>query len=171
MQVPLVLAAICAMAQDKPAELKDNPLYKYWTDCKVGSWVKMTMSYDQAGQKVEIEQVQKLLEITEDKVVVEVTGTTKLGAQEFPSPAQKQDIKAREPGDKVKIEKEGDEEIEVAGKKLKCHWFEASLQTGPKTMKMKGWLAKEIPGGMAKLEMSPEGLKVLVQNAVAWEKK
>ena len=67
MQIPLVLAAICAMAQDKPAELKDNPLYKYWADCKVGSWVKLTMSFEQAGQKYESEQTQKLLARSPDE--------------------------------------------------------------------------------------------------------
>jgi len=44
------------------------------------------------------------------------------------------------------------------------------MKTG-RGMKLKGWLAKEIPGGMAKLEMNPDGTKVMVQNAVSWEKK
>src|SRR5947207_14901492 len=82
MQLTLVLATFCALAQDKPAENKDNPLFKYWTDCKVGSWVKMTMSYDQAGQKIDVEQMQKLVEIGEDKVVLEVSGKMKMARSE-----------------------------------------------------------------------------------------
>jgi hypothetical protein len=171
MQIVLAMAAFLSMAQDKPAELKDNPLFKYWTDCKAGSWVKMTMEIDQGGQKVETEQIQKLLEVAEDKVVLEVSGKMKMAAGEFPLPARKQDVKAKEPGDKVKIEKEGDEEIEVAGKKLKCHWYELTIEVGPKPMKMKAWMAKEIPGGLAKSEMSPEGQKMMVMIAVEWEKK
>ena len=179
MQITLVLAALCAMAQDKqdkpaqdkPAELVENPLFKYWTGCKAGSWVKMTMEMDQGGQKVETEQVQKLLELADDKVVLEVSGKMKMAAGEFPMPARKQDVKAKEPADKVKIEKEGDEEIEVAGKKLKCHWYELAVQAGPKPMKIKAWMTKEVPGGIVKTEMTPDGQKTMVMSAVEWEKK
>ncbi len=64
---------------------------------------------------------------------------------------------------------EGDEEIEVAGKKLKCHWIEG---TQKETHKVKFWVSKEIPGGVAKAEISggdiPGPLKI---TATSWEKK
>ena len=148
----------------------DNPQFKYWSGCKPGSWVKMTMSMESAGQKIEGEMTYKLLELKDDVAVVEVTGKSKVGGQEYPIPAQKQEIKAKEPADKVKIEKEGDEEIEVAGKKLKCRWFEVTMKGNDK--KSKAWMSMDIPGGMAKAEMGlPSGDKPMTMTAVEWEKK
>jgi hypothetical protein len=148
----------------------DNPQFKYWSGCKAGSWVKMTMNMETGGQKIEGEMTYKLLELKDDVAIVEVTGKSKVGGQEYPIPPTKQEIKAKEPADKVKIEKEGDEEIEVAGKKLKCHWFEFTSKGSEK--KSKAWMSMDIPGGMAKGEMGlPSSDKPMTMAAVEWEKK
>jgi len=150
----------------------DNPQFKYWSGCKPGSWVKMKMELELSGKKAETETTHKLLEVKDGVAVVEITGKTKVGAQEFPLPAQKQEIKAKESADKVKIETEGDEEIEVAGKKLKCHWFEFTSKTGDKEAKSKAWLSMDIPGGMAKALMGlPNSEKQMQMTAIEWEKK
>jgi len=150
----------------------DNLQYKYWSGCKPGSWVKMTMVMEQGGQKYESEMTYKLLELKDGLAVVEVTGKSKIGAQEIAIPAQKQEIKAKEPADKTKIEKEGDEEIEVAGKKLKCHWYQFVSKEGDQESKGKAWMSMDIPGGMAKGEMKlPRIEKPMVLTAVEWEKK
>ena len=163
----VAVLALFATAQDV-----ENPQFKYWTGCKPGSWVKMKAEMTSGGQKIESEMTHNLLELKADVAVIEITGKTKVGDKEFPFPAQKQEIKAREPAEKIKIAGEGDEEIEVAGKKLKCHWFEYSAKQGEKESKGKAWLAKEIPGGTARIEMGgPDGGKAIVMNAVEWEKK
>jgi hypothetical protein len=151
----------------------DNPQFKYWSGCKPGSWVKLKMDFEAGGgQKVESEMTYKLLELKDDVAVVEITGKSKLGAQEFPVPVQMQEIKAKQPADKFKIEKEGDEEIEVAGKKLNCHWYEFSMKSGDKDTKNKAWMSKDIPGGMAKVEIMPPGAgKPMIMTALEWEKK
>jgi len=163
----LLLAASLLLTQDV-----ENPQYKYWSSCKIGSWSKMRMDLDQGGQKIESEMTYKLVELKDGVAVVEVAGTSKFGGQEYPIPAQKQEIKAREPADKVKIEKEGDDEIEVAGKKMKCHWYEFVSKSGEKESRGKVWMATEVPGGMAKMEMrGSEGAKPMVFTALEWEKK
>ena len=159
-----VVVGLLGMSQDV-----DNPQFKYWNGCKSGSWVKMRMEMNQAGQKIESETTHTLLELKDDVAVVEITGKSKFGDKEFPLPAQKQEIKAKESADKIKIAAEGDEEIEVAGKKLKCHWIEG---TQKESTKVKFWLSKEIPGGVAKAEVSggelPGVMKIF---ATGWEKK
>jgi len=163
--VPAAVMVLLGMAQDV-----DNPQFKYWSGCKAGSWVKMTMSMEAGGQKIEGEMTYKLLELKDDVAVVEVTGKSKVGGQEVPVPAQKQEIKAKEPAYRVKIEKEGDEEIMVAGKKLKCHWFEFIPKGSEK--KSKAWMSMDIPGGMAKGEMAlPDPDQSMTLTAVEWEKK
>jgi hypothetical protein len=150
----------------------ENPQFKYWSACKPGSWVKMKLEMEVGGNKSEGEMTYKLLEVKDDIAVVEVTGKMKAGAQEFPIPVQKQEIKAKEPADKVKIEKEGDEVIEVAGKKLKCHWYEFTSKAGEKATKSKAWLSTDVPGGITKGEMGlPNSEKPMVMTALEWEKK
>jgi hypothetical protein len=163
----LIAAASMLLAQDV-----ENPQYKYWASCKVGSWAKLRMDMDRGGQKFESHMTYTLLELKEDVAVIEITGKSKVGAQEFPIPATKQEIKAKESADQVKIAGEGDEEIEVAGKKLKCRWYEYRSKSGDKETKGKVWMAKEIPGGTARMELgSPEGAKPMVMSTQEWEKK
>jgi hypothetical protein len=150
---------------------KDDPRFKYWSDCKVGSWVKTKMVVDQGGAKGEIEQTQKLLEITDDKVTIEISGRMNMGGKEIPIRPRKQDIKARYTEGDVHIQTEGDEEIEVAGKKLKCHWLDMTLRTGPNPGKMKVWMTSEIPGGGAQAEVTPPNGTTMMITAVEWEKK
>ena len=143
----LLLATSMFLAQD----VVDNPQYKYWSTCKVGSWAKMKMDMDQGGQKIEGEMTYKLLEIKDEVVVVEVTGKSKFGGQEYPIPPQKQEIKAKESADKVKIQKEGDEEIEVAGKKMKCKWIETEMEINGQKTVSRIYTNEEIPGHTARM--------------------
>ena len=167
MQIVLALAALLVLVQDK-----DDPRYKYWSSCKVGSWVKTRMSMDQGGVQFEMDQVQKLIDIADDKVTLEISGTRKFNGKELPMPPRKQDIRAKYKEGDVLIEKEGDEEIEVAGKKFKCHWLELTTRNGPNPGKMKAWMTEEVPGGVIKAEITPPNNPVpLVMTAVEWEKK
>ena len=58
-----------------------------------------------------------------------------------------------------------------AGKKRNCHGYERWVKAGAKAMKMKAWMSKEISGGTAKGEMSPDGQKTFTTTALEWEKK
>ncbi|HXX95328.1 MAG TPA: hypothetical protein VEN81_17020, partial [Planctomycetota bacterium] len=140
MHLILTLASL-ALAQEKASELKENPAYRYWASCKVGSWVRVSLQIEQGGEKVDLEQVQKLIELKDEMAVVEMSGKMKRSVGEVPIPAQKQEIKAKEPADRVKIDKEGDEEIDAAGRKLACHWYELGVQAGSKPMKLKVWMS------------------------------
>ncbi|HXX93613.1 MAG TPA: hypothetical protein VEN81_08260, partial [Planctomycetota bacterium] len=144
MHMILVVASMLSMVQEK-----EDPRFKYWSSCKVGSWVKTKMALNQGGQNGEMVQIQKLVEIGEEKVTLEVSGSMTMAGREMQIPARKQEIKAKTPEGDVKIEKEGDEEIEVGGKSLKCHWVEFELKTPPSQSRMKVWLNSDIPGGAA----------------------
>jgi hypothetical protein len=151
---------------------KDNPEFAYWSNCKVGSWVKMKLDVIQGGQKIEAELTVKLLELTAEKAVLERSGKVTTLGKTVEMPADKDEVKAKvdEPD---KIVKEGDEEVEVAGKKLKCHWVEVAKTEEGAKVHSKAWMTKEIPGGVAKMESKPEGAKEPSQKFVAlsWEKK
>jgi hypothetical protein len=119
--------------------------------------------------KVEVEATHTLVELTDDKAVVEQKTKVTAAGQSQPESTEKEEILKDKDKNPIKIEKEGDEEIEVAGKKLKCHWIEGTQKD---TQKIKLWLSKEIPGGIAKGEASggelPGAMKISAQS---WEKK
>jgi hypothetical protein len=53
--------------------------------------------------------------------------------------------------------KEGTEEIEVAGKKIKAKWTETKTKQGDTVTTVKVWTSDEIPGHQVKLMTSTSG--------------
>jgi hypothetical protein len=157
-----VLVALLALA----AQSK-NPEYDHWSNCKVGSWTKLKAEGDVQGQKVVMDSTHTLLELAAEKAVVERKQKRTVAGKEEPEESEKAPVPSDNDPDPVKIEKEGDEEIEVATKKVKCHWIQGTQGQ----MKVKMWLSKEIPGGIAKGEMSVPGAVSLTIVATSWEKK
>ena len=157
-----VLVALLALA----AQSK-NPEYDHWAHCKVGSWTKLKAEGDVQGQKVTMDSTHTLLELTEEKAVVERKQKRSVAGKEEPEESERAPVPSGNDPDPIKVEKQGDEEIEVAGKKLKCHWVEGTQGE----MKVKMWLSKEIPGGIARGEMSIPGAITLKIVATSWEKK
>jgi hypothetical protein len=136
-------------------QAKDNPEFTYWAEHKTGSWVKLKMEMEAQGAKVVVEQKNK----------VSVNGAAQ------PEASEKEEIFKDKDKDKnpLTIEKEGDEEIEAGGKKLKCHWIEGTQKDKTKA---KFWLHKDIPGGIAKGEASGGELPgKMTMTATSWEKK
>jgi hypothetical protein len=166
MSTPLaiVLPALLALL----GQAKENPQYGWWSSCKAGSKVTLRMEGEQGGVKLVIESTHTLLEITAEKAVVEQKTKITVSGTAQPEQTEKEEILEDKEKDPIKIEKEGDEEIEVAGKKLKCHW----IQGADKETKLKLWICNEIPGSVAKGEITvtAEGATMKI-NAVSWEKK
>ncbi len=163
------LIALAAVLLPLFAQAKDNPEFTYWADHKVGSWVKYKMEMDAQGVKVLVESHQILLEVGKEKVVVEQKTKLTAAGQEQPESSTKEEIFKDKDKDPIKIEKEGDETIEVAGKRLSCHWIEG---TQKETRKVKYWLCKDVPGGMVKGEAAGGDIPgTMTITAGSWEKK
>ncbi len=158
-------------ASMSPAQEKDNPRYEYWANCKVGSWVTYKMTGGADAQKFDITVTEKLLELTPEKAVVETAMKMTSAGKSFDVPAQKQDVKAKD--DKgAMVLGEKDEDVEVAGKKVKCRVLEYEAETGKDKIVGKAWMTKEIPGGAAKGEFTSEKAKTTFKTeALEWEKK
>lgn len=152
---------------------KANPDYDYWSECKPGSWVKSRMEFENQGKMVEYETVTRLVEITPEKAVIEMMRRLKTGDKSIDSPPQRTEIKSKGPlSGKTLVEKE--EEITVAGKTLKCRYFEIETESPDKKSKttLKAWMSKEIPGGAARSEVTAPQLKGPIKvAALEWEKK
>jgi hypothetical protein len=197
----LIVFAIPWLAQAKPVPDApvDNPEYTEWAASKPGSWVTFEQP---CGKGALMQETYKLLELSKEKAVFECTKVengfkyplfekvtpAKLSVQEpLGAVARKPEggeIEFEGPGGKQKEiwrrTSEGDEEIEVAGKKLKCHWIKMEYRTESKIewisdkRSTKTWYSKEIPGRVAKIEMSrwvkddPPYTLVVVRVAKEW---
>lgn len=164
-------SGLAALAQDKQEQ--DNPEYQHWANCKPGSWVKNRIQAQSQGKKFEMESVTRLVEVSGDKVVLEVLARLIAGGQTIDQPPQRHEIKAKAPP-QGKTLTERDEELMIAGKTLKCRYHEIETEASGKKPKvtLKAWMSKEIPGGAAKSEVLTEGATAPVRTqALEWEKK
>jgi hypothetical protein len=66
--------------------------------------------------------------------------------------------------DKVGNFHEGDEELEVDGKKIPCHWESSEIKAGDETSVSKLWWSDKVPGGTVKqVTTKKQGDKVLFE--------
>ncbi len=165
-RIVVVTGMLCAMAAAPlQAEQVDNPLYKNWAQFKPGSYAVMEMVTTAAGNKTEVTQTQTLKECTPEKAVIEVKTVMMMAGQKFEQPPTEMEIAAKVPkGESQEGEenpdtevKEGAEEIEVAGKKIKAKWTETKTKQGDTVTTVKVWTSDEIPGHQVKLMTSTSG--------------
>ncbi len=156
----------------------ENPAYRRWADSAPGSWVTLTLEGDTAGYKSRAEMTTTLKEINEKEAVIEQKTVAILMGERTEQPPHKDSIPAKvakEPPDPAAPKpEEGEEEIEVAGKKLKCRWVRLVTEKGGVKVTTRSWYASEIPGGLARMETTTEGAaapSIVKMAATAWEKK
>jgi len=147
----------------------ENPEYKRWASFKVGSWVKCKTEIENGGNKMAlpIETTYTLLEVDDKQVVVEELTVNTLQPKDSPKQekARKRTYKAADKSKDAGL-KEGDEELEVAGRKLACHWTEVQGVSGT----VKTWVSPEVPG-IVKMEVTLQSKSIQRLFATAWEKK
>jgi len=175
----MIVAAVMVLALAVQEQQVDNPEYARWAAFKPGSWVTFEQP---CGKDALMQETYKLLERSPEKALFECTKVengfkyplyqnatpSKLPVRDpLGAAAQKPDageIEFQGPGGKQKSlwrkTAEGDEEIELAGRKLKCHWIkmeyrtESALEQLNEKSSTKTWYSKEIPGHVAKVEMT-----------------
>jgi len=147
----------------------ENPDYKRWASFKVGSWVKFKSEIENGGNKMALplETTMTILELDDKQVVIEEVTLNTLQPKDSPKQekAKKRTSKATLKQKDGEI-KEVDEEIEVAGKKLPCHWTEVTGGSGS----VKTWVSPEVPG-VVKVEVGLVSKSIQRLTAVSWEKK
>ena len=153
-----------------PVPLRQHRTFDWWSGHQAGSWSKHEGQLIVAGVG-KIELTFTLQQVSDSRAVVETREirTSPRGVREPESVESK--VYSKEPEqDPIQVVKEGEEEIDVAGKKLKCRWIEGT-KGGNGRVKM--WLSREIPGGLARNRefFSGHVSGVLTLTAVAWEKK
>jgi len=127
------------------AQQRSSWEFNGWSGFKVGPWVRMKTEVDLGGDERESEFKGTLLELSEMQAVVEQT------VAETPP---------------KKWTSDGDEEVDLGTKRMKCHWKE--FRQGTNELKM--WFGSEIPEGVAKFLVKNSRTTMMMQ-VVVWEKK
>jgi len=147
----------------------ENPDYKRWATCKVGSWVKLKSEIEGNGNKMALplETTMTLLELDEKQAVIEELTVNTMQPKDSPKQekAKKRTYKATRK-QKEGETKEGDEELEVAGKKLACHWTEVTGAGGS----VKTWVSPEVPG-LVRMDVGLPSKSIQRLTATSREKK
>jgi len=125
-----------------------------WGSFKKGSFVKTksVMDMETPKMKTETTTTQTLKDLTADEAIIEsemVMANVPPQKSEMKIPLKAPEGKAAE-GPKPKT---GSEEIEVAGKKLKCTWTETESEANGVKSVTKVWQSDDVPGHMAKMVM------------------
>jgi Spy/CpxP family protein refolding chaperone len=160
-----IAAVVCAVTfSTATAKEIDNPQYLGWKDHEPGSSATHKGTMSAMGHTMDMEVQQKLVEINDERAIVETT--SKVSAQGFnlPPQTQRQTIPARVDEEKPDGQtpadlkwREGEEEIEVAGEKFKCKVYEATTTQQGAKMNMTVWHTEKVPGGTVRLKAVGEG--------------
>jgi hypothetical protein len=185
--VVLSTLAALAVAADESADTVDNPPYQNWSAFKPGTLVKLKRTViDKSGDQPGVVDATaapnaphvayttyKLVSVTPEKAVVEMTETDIEGGSEVEHPPLKITYKAKVakkytesgvPKADVKGLKEGEEKMKVAGHEVDAHWVESEFSVENETSYSKVWASDQVPGGtIKKTTIKKEGGKVLFE--------
>ena len=164
MKLLIALAVVLPALQDA-----HNPDYERWASSKVGSWVKYKAEIENGGNKMALptETTMTVVEVDQKQVVIEEVTVNPLQPKDSPKQEKprKRTYKATRAA-KEGAAKEGDDDLEVAGKKLACHWTEVAGAGGS----VKAWVNPEVPGAV-KIEVGLPSKGLHRLTATSWEKK
>jgi hypothetical protein len=164
------LAVAAAQAEDKV----DSPIYKHWARFRPGAYSVVKDQRTAKGVKAETTITTTLIEVTPEKVVVElqvptVGGDEKIEMQPkkqiYPAKIEKDEARKMEDpkkGDKVGDAevldvKQGEEEIKVGDKEIKCKWLQTKSKQGDQTTTTEAWTSDKVPGQVVKMVVTTEG--------------
>jgi hypothetical protein len=161
----MVAAVACSAAAQ---ETFDNPEYAYLAKLKKGTTFTMKVVTEAAGNKSESSITTTVVDVAEDKVVVEMTVAATINGMEFKQPAAKRDVPkvvtlpagVPKPDPTKKPEgvvEEGKETIKVGGTEFKAKWVKTKVKMGDNEFEGKTWTAEEYPGLILKSESTVKG--------------
>lgn len=144
-----------------------HPEYAAWSTLAPGAWVKLKTELRVSGSATTIEVLRTLAKTGADGVVLEqrnaatgkaLQGSVKSMLDRAEAPAGRRT--------------EGEESIDVRGRRVDCLTSLISGQFGGTIARVKTWRSTEVPGGLARVDVeeSPQGepLRYLRAWAVQW---
>ncbi len=158
-------ALLLAMVSSGLAEMVKNPEYENWARFKPGAMVKLESKSIANGQELKAVTTSKLIEITPEKLVIEMTNSMEMMGQKMDSPPVKRDVSAEmdkaivartDPAQNPDI-KEEKETVTVADKKFDCKVVVYTSEANGMKSVSKSWLCNDVPGGIVKTQVKTTG--------------
>jgi hypothetical protein len=189
----ILVAVLClplalVRAEEKAKEMVPNPAYKNWSSFKTGATVTLKeVDTDRSGDDpnaidatahptsaTEIYNTFTLKEVTPEEAVVEwvqkdvhATHITVHSPKTLIYPAMVDSGHAGRSLGKEKVAnfKEGEETLEVDGKKIECKWASSDIKVEDELSSSKMWWSPDVPGGTVKQDtVKKQGGKVLYES-------
>ena len=179
-QVFVGISLFAMLAADARAEQVVNPLYASWAKHKVGTNATLKMLTNVEGRETRADTRMTLIELTDEKAVIENTITVHLNGQEMKAPPKRTELKkmterdSKEPGqiDAAKLEKASSESVTVPAGTFNAKMIPVSVERDGAATRGKVWYSDEVPGGTIKVEMKTLGKQAEVKvELAAIEKK
>lgn len=151
------MKALLLLAGLSAAPGPENPEYGWWASFARGAWVKVRIEGVIEDRVFTLEQTHLLVEVTPDKVVVDRRGTLRIGDAALPGTKERDEV-ARVDEHALRITAEQEENVVISKVALRSRRIEG---TDPRTnSRVKLWIVKEVPGGVVRGEILPEGAPV-----------
>jgi hypothetical protein len=175
-----VLAALPQTGSSTRPQVVDNPLYTAWSRFKLGSSATITT----AEPNHSIVMIRKLVEVTPERIVLELKRTETFRGEAYPARIEKEELLAKctamAPEDLAKYNasaaasaaikwdvKKSDEDLVVKGQKVHCHRVERQANIDGRAVKTTNWCSSDIPGGFVKTETSTASANVKTSHTSA----
>ncbi|HEY9069046.1 MAG TPA: hypothetical protein VIV61_02260 [Candidatus Ozemobacteraceae bacterium] len=155
-----VLMALLTVSTAFAADLVDNPSYAVWSKFKIGAELKYKQVSEVANMKTESEITYKLVELTPEKLVVEMGGSSMVAGNKMELPPTRMDHAAKIENAKVDPKmaemikadaKAGEEQVTVPAGTFKCRVIESKMTQQGAEVSTKVWASDEVPGGLVKM--------------------
>lgn len=158
-------AAPPAKAPDEQ-ELADNPEYASWARFKPGTQIGST-TVRGVDRTVFARGSSKLLEITPEQAVVELTISTFVDGKEETSPPRQVTIPARVPKARVgppKFDTSGQEEFTIGDRTIKATWYRSEVKNprGEVVLIRQRWESDDVPGRIVKTLTQTMGARAVI---------
>jgi hypothetical protein len=174
---------IAGLLSNWQEDATDNPeftgYYKDWIQCKEGSWIKKKQYTNMGEFWVKLEHTFVYKGVKKDDRGDYATFDYSSGVEGEKPKGRITELRIYAKGKKEQAKsdkgaakpEEGDEELEIAGKKYKCHWVRTTSLVGGEKETTTIWMNDDIPGRIAKSQASEKGTIVAKEWLVAFEKK
>ena len=158
------ITLVCSLPSLMADEMVANPLYTYWENFKPGSMVTHIEKTTLTGQEKSLapdgtdvkEVTYKLVEVSDDHVVVDTTVVEHLFLRTVKQPATRTTFPAKVKKSHLVAAKEavgadvGEATISVHGKSYECKTVTGNMKDGKQSVEKKLWFSESIPGGIVK---------------------
>jgi hypothetical protein len=150
----------CAAAQS--GVKVENPLYQRWAKFKPGVSARIETVTENATKRIEQTTIYKLIEVTDSKVVVDITNEIRQEGRKdegTPQTFTHQRWFTLPPGMKketltkpANVIEEGAEKVKIGDKEYDAKWYRSKVRVEAGETFIKEWYSDAVPGGLIKEE-------------------